>query len=93
MFIKAKIDYQIISDFVTMKINSETLKQDIDQLTTEELQAVADFIAFLRFRQRRRSAFDVNQLAELMTEFSQEDQAFAEAGMTDYYTMLTEEDG
>jgi hypothetical protein len=54
---------------------------------------VADFIAFLRFRQRRRSAFDVNQLAELMTEFSQEDQAFAEAGMTDYYTMLTEEDG
>jgi transcriptional regulator NrdR family protein len=78
MFINGKIDYQVISDFVTMKINSETLKQDIDQLTTEELQAVADFIAFLRFRQRRRSAFDVNQLAELMTEFSQEDQAFAE---------------
>jgi len=32
-----------------MPISSEALKQDLDQLTNDQLQQVADFIAFLKF--------------------------------------------
>lgn len=36
-----------------MPISSEDLKQDLDQLTKDQLQQVADFIAFLKFRNQR----------------------------------------
>lgn len=75
-----------------MPVNSETLKRDIDQLTNEQLQQVAEFIAFLKFRdKRRRINFDPAQLASL-SEFAEEDRALAEAGMDDYVAMLTQED-
>jgi hypothetical protein len=76
-----------------MPISSEVLKQDLDQLTDEQLQQVADFIAFLRFQeQRRRVALDPAQLVSLGIEFAEEDRAFAELGMSDYATMLVQED-
>ncbi|KAM3091591.1 hypothetical protein ACKFKG_25320 [Phormidesmis sp. 146-35] len=77
-----------------MTITTEALKQDLDQLTPEQLQQVADFIAFLKFRdQRHRQAIlDPKQLAALFTEFSDEDRALAEAGMNDYAAMLSQED-
>jgi hypothetical protein len=75
-----------------MSISRETLKQDLDQLTEEQLQQVADFVAFLKFRRRRRRlALDPAQLAGL-TEFAEEDRALAETGMSDYAAMLEKED-
>lgn len=76
-----------------MPISSEALKQDLDQLTNEQLQQVADFIAFLRFRNKRRCAvLDPAQLALLATEFAEEDLALVNAGMSDYAAMLVQED-
>ncbi|HBB36119.1 MAG TPA: hypothetical protein DDZ80_12730 [Cyanobacteria bacterium UBA8803] len=75
-----------------MSISAETLKQDLDQLTRAQLQQVADFIAFLKFReQRRRAILDPTQLAALFTEFADEDRTLAEAGMKDYAAMLHQE--
>ncbi|MDZ7957413.1 MAG: hypothetical protein RMY34_05835 [Aulosira sp. DedQUE10] len=76
-----------------MPITSEALKQNLDQLTSEQLQQVADFIAFLKFRdKRRRIVLDPAQLASLATEFAHEDRTLAEAGMGDYAAMLAQED-
>jgi hypothetical protein len=76
-----------------MTVTSEALKQDLDQLTTQQLQQVADFIAFLKFRdKRRRIVLDPVQLASLATEFAEEDHSLAEAGMGDYAVMLAQED-
>lgn len=76
-----------------MKVTSETLKQDLDQLTSEQLQQVADFIAFLKFQdKRRRVALDPARLVSLTTEFADEDRTLAEAGMGDYAALLAQED-
>ncbi|MUL36151.1 hypothetical protein [Gloeocapsopsis dulcis] len=78
-----------------MAISTEALKQDIDRLTNEQLQQVADFIAFLKFqnkRHRHRAILDTTQLATLATEFAEEDRALAELGMSDYTAMLEQED-
>ncbi|MFM7426949.1 MAG: hypothetical protein ACKO7W_18455 [Elainella sp.] len=73
-----------------MPPQSEAIKRQIDQLSPEQLQQVADFIAFLKFRSRP-SRLDPTQLAALLSEQS-EDRALAEAGMNDYATLLQQED-
>ncbi|NJR60676.1 MAG: hypothetical protein HC769_18715 [Cyanobacteria bacterium CRU_2_1] len=76
-----------------MPITSEALKQDLDRLTNDQLQQVADFIAFLKFRdKRRRVVLDPTRLASLATEFAEEDRTLAEVGMGDYAAMLAQED-
>ena len=77
-----------------MPVSTEALKQDLDQLTHNQLQQVANFIAFLKFRNQRqhRVVLDPTQLSKLFTEFADEDRAFAEEGMNDYATMLHQED-
>lgn len=76
-----------------MPVTREALKQDLDQLTNEQLQQVAEFIAFLKFRdKRRRVVIDPAQLASLTTEFAEEDRILAEAGISDYAAMLAQED-
>jgi hypothetical protein len=76
-----------------MSISTEALKQDLDQLTNEQLQQVADFIAFLKFQnKRRRTALDPTQLAPLGTDFAEADRTLAEAGMVDYAAMLEQEE-
>lgn len=77
-----------------MPISTEALKQDLDRLTHNQLQQVAEFIAFLKFRNqsRHRVVLDPMQLADLFTEFADEDRTFAEAGMNDYAVMLHQED-
>lgn len=76
-----------------MPISTEALKQDLDQLNHSQLQKVADFIDFLKFRdQRRRVVLDSTQLAAMFVEFAEEDRALAEAGMSDYVAMLHQED-
>lgn len=77
-----------------MAVSTETIKQDLDRLTHSQLQQVADFIAFLKFRnqRQRRVVLDPTQLSNLFTEFADEDLALAEAGMNDYAVMLHQED-
>lgn len=76
-----------------MTVTSEALKQDLDHLTNEQLQQVADFIAFLKFRDKcHRIVLDPAQLASLATEFAEEDRTLAEAGMDEYAAMLAQED-
>ena len=76
-----------------MSTSIETLKQDLDRLTDDERQQVADFIAFLKFRHRRhRLVIDPSQLAALAGEFAIEDRLLTEVGMDDYATMLALED-
>lgn len=77
-----------------MLVSSEAIKQDLDCLTQAQLQQVADFIAFLKFRTKRRHrlVLDSSQLTALVTEFAEEDPALAEAGIGDYATMLQRED-
>jgi hypothetical protein len=79
--------------FLPMPVSAEALKQDLDRLTDNQLQQVADFIAFLKFRsQRHRAVLDPMQLADLLAEFADEDRAFAEEGMNDYAVILHQED-
>ena len=77
-----------------MPVSTETVKQDLDRLTHNQIQQVADFIAFLKFRNQRqhRVVLDPIQLSKLFTEFADEDRTFAEEGMSDYATMLYQED-
>ena len=77
-----------------MPVTTETVKQDLDRLTHNQIQQVADFIAFLKFRNQRqhRVVLDPTQLSKLFTEFADEDRAFAEEGVSDYSIMLHQED-
>jgi hypothetical protein len=77
-----------------MPVSTEALKQDLDRLTHNQLQQVAEFIAFLKFRNQRRHrvVIDPMQLADMFTEFADEDRSLAEAGMNDYALMLHQED-
>jgi len=75
-----------------MPTSPQALKRDLDRLTHDQLQQVADFIAFLKFRNQRRVILDPIQLADLFTEFADEDRALAEEGMGDYALMLYQED-
>jgi hypothetical protein len=76
-----------------MPIDSETLKQDLDHLTAEQLQQVADFIAFLKYQdKRRRFVLDPDKLTSLATEFAEEDRDLAEVGIGEYAAMLDRED-
>jgi hypothetical protein len=71
---------------------SENLQQDLSTLTTLQLRQVADFIAFIKFRdQHPKRTIDPAQLAQL-AEFADDDQAMAEAGIDDYQTLLAQED-
>ncbi len=58
--------------FLPMPVSTEALKQDLDRLTHNQIQQVADFIAFLKFRNQRRNrvVLDPMQLADLFTEFA-----------------------
>ncbi|MCC5897787.1 MAG: hypothetical protein JJU32_07705 [Phormidium sp. BM_Day4_Bin.17] len=72
--------------------NPDTVKNDIDRLTEEQLRQVADFIAFLRFRDRRhRQVLHEDQLASLASEFAEEDSRLAQLGMNEYAQMLHQE--
>jgi len=76
-----------------MQISSELLKQDLDRLTSDQLEQVAEFIAFLKFgdKRDRQVMLDPSQLSTIAT-FGEEDSALAEVGMSDYTAMLYQED-
>jgi hypothetical protein len=68
-----------------MIISSESLKKDIDQLSNDQLKQVAEFIAFLKFRDKRRGiVLDPALLAPLATEVAEDERDLAEMGIEDY---------
>ncbi|MBD2122417.1 hypothetical protein [Trichocoleus sp. FACHB-262] len=71
----------------------EQIKQEIDRLNEEQLNQVQDFIAFIKFQNRRAmSAFNDKQLADLYNESAAEDREFAEVEMNGFGEMLQQED-
>ncbi|MBD1861015.1 MULTISPECIES: hypothetical protein [Trichocoleus] len=71
----------------------DQVKQEIDRLNEEQLNQVQDFIAFIKFQNRRTmSTFNDNQLADLYNESAAEDRELAEVGMSSYEEMLQQED-
>jgi ABC-type phosphate transport system auxiliary subunit len=72
----------------------EQVVTDLAELNDEQLQEVAEFLEFLRFRERRKfeTQFDDVRLEALYAEFADEDREFAEAGLSEYSANLESED-
>jgi hypothetical protein len=72
----------------------EQVAHELDNLSDVELEQVAEYVAFLKFRARvsRMPALDEAQLTALYSEFSDEDRKLAEEGMSDYADGLAKED-
>lgn len=68
----------------------EFVAHEVETLGENELQAVAEYVSFLKFRSR--TSLDEARLAALYGEFEQEDRELAEAGMNDYAHALSQED-
>lgn len=74
-------------------VTNDSLKQEIEKLSDDQRQQVAEFIAFLRFKEKyRRAELDLAVLASLATEFAEEDRTLSEEGLDDYVAMLDKED-
>ena len=76
-----------------MSIKTRVL-QTLDDLNETDLARVAEFLAFLKFRNRfyAVSAPNEAQVAEMYAEFAEEDRILAEEGMSDYTAGLHQED-
>jgi hypothetical protein len=77
--------------FLIMPVSTEALKQDLDELTHTQLQQVADFVAFLKFRSQRHQQVILDR-TQLAAEFAEEDRDLAEAGIGEYAMILQQED-
>ncbi|HEX8070354.1 MAG TPA: hypothetical protein VF546_10410 [Pyrinomonadaceae bacterium] len=71
----------------------EQVLEELETLSEEELEEVAEYLAFLRYRARSKPpVLDDAQLAALYGEFADEDRELAEAGLEDYAADLQAED-
>lgn len=72
----------------------EQVAQALNTLSEAELQQVAEYVAFLRFRARVAPlpVIDATQIATLYAGFADEDRALAEEGLEDYRVQLHDED-
>ena len=72
----------------------EYVAQAVESLNEAELQQVAEYLAFLKFRARMYAAsqLDATQMKTLYTQFADEDRAVAEEGMAEYNAGLLAED-
>jgi hypothetical protein len=71
------------------------LVEDLEALSEADLEELAIYISFLKFRSHfksEQSLLDSAKLAELYAEFAHEDVALAEEDMADYYAALQVED-
>ncbi len=68
----------------------EFVAHEVETLGENELQAVAEYVSFLKFR--LRTSIDEASLASLYSEFEQEYRKLAEAGINDYMLALSQED-
>jgi hypothetical protein len=72
----------------------ERVAQAIESLSEGELLRVAEFLDYLRYRERVNtiSTIDSTRMAELYAEFGDEDRSIAEEGMDSYIDGLKTED-
>lgn len=72
----------------------EKVVTSLAELNDSQLQTVAEFLEFLKFRERRKSEpqFEDAALEALYGEFADEDRELAEAGLTEYAANLKGED-
>jgi hypothetical protein len=71
----------------------EQVARDLGSLSDTDLEQVAEYVSFLKFRSRRKKTnIDEEQLAALYAEFADEDRELSESGLEDYAQSLSEED-
>ncbi len=72
----------------------EKVVTSLAELNDTQLQTVAEFLEFLKFRERRKvePQFDDAALEALYGEFEGEDRELAEVGLAEYATNLARED-
>ncbi|MGK7946323.1 MAG: hypothetical protein AB4058_17830 [Microcystaceae cyanobacterium] len=71
----------------------EQINQQLNHLNEDQLNQVADFITFLKFREKLiKPNFNTEKLAKLYQEFAEEDRQLAEVGMNEYADLLIQED-
>jgi len=71
----------------------EQVLEEIEALNEAEVEKVAEYLAFLKYRSRVKShEVDESRLAALYAEFAEEDRGLAEEGMKDYAEGLAKED-
>ena len=66
----------------------------LSDLTEAQLRQVAEYLEFLKFRERRKddSQLDNAELEAFYVEFADEDRELAESGLTEYAANLERED-
>ena len=71
----------------------EQINQQFKQLNEEQLKQVANFIAFLKFREKLiKLNLNTEKLAQLYQEFAEEDRQLAEEGINEYADLLTQKE-
>ncbi len=72
----------------------EKVVTGLAELNDTQLQTVAEFLEFLKFRERRKfeTQFDDAELETLYAEFADEDRELAEVGLAEYAANLERED-
>ena len=71
----------------------EQINEQLNQLNEEQLNQVADFITFLKFREKLiKLNLNTEQLAQLYQEFAEEDRQVAEEGINEYAGLLIQEE-
>jgi len=71
----------------------EQVAHDLSVLNEKDLEQVAEYVSFLKFRARRKKInIDETKLAELYAEYADEERELAESGFEDYAKSLSEED-
>ncbi len=65
----------------------------LSDLTEAQLRQVAEYLEFLKFRERRKSEpqIDEAEIEALYAEFADEDRELAESGLTEYAANLSTE--
>jgi hypothetical protein len=71
----------------------EQVLEEIESLSEAEINEVAEYLAFLKYRSQNKSlVVEESQLAGLYAEFAEEDRNLAEEGISDYGEGLMKED-
>jgi hypothetical protein len=77
-----------------MVITKERINQAIASLSDIQLRQVADFLDYLKFKEKskRPRKFDESEIAKLYQEFEAEDRELAESDLADFVENLKFED-
>jgi hypothetical protein len=72
----------------------EKVVKGLSDLTEAQLRQVAEYLEFLKFRERRKNELLLGdaELEALYAEFADEDRELAENGLTEYAANLERED-